>query len=213
LFLDEVTDLPLAAQAKLLRVLQDRELRPVGSDRLIPVDVRLVAATNRAPELEVEAGRFRSDLYYRLRVIELELPPLRERPEDIHELLDAQLHRFNAILGRDIRGFSPTARRALEAYPWPGNVRELKNVLERAVLLHELGALRPSHFLPGAGAGPTPTMAPAESAPAGMSLADMEREHIGRVLAACGGNRTKTADALGIGISTLRRKLKDSGTV
>jgi len=135
LFLDEITELPPQAQAKLLRVLQDRELRPVGSDRLIPVDVRVVAATNRDPEAEVAGGRFRSDLYYRLRVIELELPPLRERPEDVTELLDTQLRRFNVVLGRNIRGFSPAARQALEAYAWPGNVRELINVIERAVLL------------------------------------------------------------------------------
>ena len=99
------------------------------------MDVRLIAATNRDLEAAVEAGRFRSDLYYRLRVIELELPPLRERIEDVSRLLDTQLHRFNGVLGRDIRGFTPSARAVLEAYAWPGNVRELINVVERAVLL------------------------------------------------------------------------------
>ncbi|PRQ07862.1 sigma-54 dependent transcriptional regulator [Enhygromyxa salina] len=135
LFLDEVAELPVAAQAKLLRVLEDRQLRPLGSDKLIPVDVRLIAATNRDLGIEIDAGRFRSDLYYRLGVIELELPPLRQRIEDLNCLLDLQLARFNLALGRRLRGFTPPARRALERYAWPGNVRELINVIERAVLL------------------------------------------------------------------------------
>ncbi|KIG16863.1 Transcriptional regulator [Enhygromyxa salina] len=135
LFLDEVAELPVAAQAKLLRVIEDRQLRPLGSDKLIPIDVRLIAATNRDLEVEIDAGRFRSDLYYRLGVIELELPPLRERIEDLSCLLDRELARFNLALGRKLRGFTPPARRALEGYAWPGNIRELINVIERAVLL------------------------------------------------------------------------------
>jgi transcriptional regulator with GAF, ATPase, and Fis domain len=135
LFLDEVGELPLDLQPRLLRVLQEGEIDPVGSERPRPVDVRLLAATNRDLEAEVEAGRFRADLYYRLGVFPIHLPPLRERPEDVRDLAEAFLERFARTNKRPHLKLTPAALLRLEAYPWPGNVRELFNVLERAAIL------------------------------------------------------------------------------
>lgn len=135
IFLDEVGEVPLHLQAKLLRVLQEGKISPVGSDGSIEIDARVIAATNRDLEVDMEAGRFRRDLYYRLGVVELTIPPLRERAEDIPVLAESYLTEFRAQLGREIRGFGPGVLTALERYPWPGNVRELVNVIERAVLL------------------------------------------------------------------------------
>ncbi len=136
-FLDEIGELPPPAQVKLLRVLQERELRRLGSERSIQVDVRVLAATNRDIEEEVARKRFRQDLFYRLGVVSLTIPPLRERPEDIPDLLDDYLERFRVRFGADVEGYTDAARSALGAYSWPGNVRELVNVIERAVLLCE----------------------------------------------------------------------------
>ncbi|MCA9736074.1 MAG: sigma-54 dependent transcriptional regulator [Gemmatimonadota bacterium] len=135
LFLDEIGDMPLALQAKLLRALQERRIQPLGSERSIPVDVRIMAATNRNLEEAMEAGEFRPDLYFRLGVVTLTVPPLRERREDIPELVNAYCERFSDQFGRDLAGTDPAAMEALERYAWPGNVRELINVMERAVLL------------------------------------------------------------------------------
>ena len=135
LFLDEIAELPATMQAKLLRVLQERKIRPVGSGREVPVDVRVLAATNRNIEAEMELGRFRRDLYYRIGVVELEIPPLRERPEDLEALLDQTLRTLSTRFGRELQGYEVSARLALVNYSWPGNVRELINVVERAVLL------------------------------------------------------------------------------
>lgn len=230
LFLDEIAELPLAAQAKLLRVLQDRQLRPVGSDRLIPVDVRLVAATNRDLAEEVAAGRYRADLFYRLRVVELELPALRDRPEDIEPLLDAQLHRFNASLGRSVSGFTAAASRALRSYTWPGNVRELINVVERAVLLClgdeiDLEDL-PQSIAPAPGPKPIPASGPA--APGLVVLPDEwldlpwrearelllregERTYLAHHLGDTGGRIGLTARRAGIAERSLFEKMKRHG--
>ncbi|MCA9650692.1 MAG: sigma-54-dependent Fis family transcriptional regulator [Myxococcales bacterium] len=135
LLLDEIGEVPLPLQAKLLRAIQDQRIRPVGADEAIEVDVRIVAATNRDLEAEVEAGRFRRDLFYRLCVVEIMVPSLRERPEDIAALADAYLQLQRQQLGRAVQGLSEEARVAMMRYPWPGNVRELANVMERAVLL------------------------------------------------------------------------------
>ena len=135
LFLDEIGEVPLALQAKLLRVLQDRRIRPLGGDRELVVDVRVVAATNRDLRSDMEAGGFRRDLYYRLGVVELEVPALRERPQDVRELAERYAAHFAARLGRAVGRIEPDALAALEGYAWPGNVRELVNVIERAVLL------------------------------------------------------------------------------
>jgi DNA-binding NtrC family response regulator len=142
LFLDEVGEVPLALQAKLLRALQERTIRPIGSDRPIELDVRVIGATNRDLAADMESGRFRRDLYYRLSVVELVVPPLRERPEDIPAMAEAFLAKFAGQLGRPIVALEPEAMAALQRYAWPGNVRELSNVVERAVLLCETRRVR-----------------------------------------------------------------------
>jgi two-component system, NtrC family, response regulator PilR len=133
--LDEVGELPLSLQVKLLRVLQEKSVRPVGATQEVPVDVRVLAATNRDVEADVSSGKFRQDLYYRLNVIRLTLPPLRERVEDVPLLADRFIQRFAAEMGKEVIGFTPDGLRALTAYAFPGNVRELENVIERAVAL------------------------------------------------------------------------------
>ena len=155
LFLDEVGEIPLEQQSKLLRVLQERRVRPVGGDRELEVDVRVVAATNRDLQTEVAAGRFRQDLFYRLSVVELEVPPLRERTEDLEALVELQLDRLRETHGRQVEGVHPDALDALLRYAWPGNIRELMNVLERAVLLC-LGSLITLEDLPRGIAGEHP---------------------------------------------------------
>jgi len=137
LLLDEIGDLPLTMQSKLLRVLQDREIRRIGGHEVLKIDVRLITATNKDLEREIEQGNFREDLYYRLNVVQIDLPPLRERLEDLPLLIDYFLQRANAEFGRSVRGCAPEALRALDEYRWPGNVRQLKAVIERAVLLCE----------------------------------------------------------------------------
>lgn len=180
LFLDEVGEVPMPLQAKLLRSLQEHRIRPIGSDKLVDIDVRVIAATNRDLPREMEAGNFRRDLYYRLSVVELTVPTLRERPEDIPAIAGAFLGRFAAQLGRPITGFEPSAERALARYSWPGNVRELINVIERAVLLCETRRIRPSD-LPAAiaaeagAAGDRASGSPAADRHVGVTSADVER--------------------------------------
>jgi DNA-binding NtrC family response regulator len=203
LLLDEVSEIPPALQAKLLRVLQEREIRRVGGAADIPVDVRIVATTNRDLTREVAAGRFRPDLYHRLDVVRVDVPPLRERPGDLAPLVEAILDRKAREHELSAPRLTAAAWAALRAHPWPGNVRELENVLERALLLFprdplgvealRLGAVHPddsSGFVPGT------------------SLHDAERTWILRTLAAAGGNRTRAAAMLGISVRTLRNKLR-----
>ena len=221
LFLDEVGELPLSVQAKLLRVLEVGEVQRVGSLQAKKVDVRIVAATNRDLEQEVAAGRFRSDLYYRLNVVELRIPPLRERPGDIPYLTAAFVREFAAKFRKAIDGVTPGVERLLMARDWLGNVRELRNVLERACMLTEgrvlnerdLQAAMPTR--PKAAVRPTVEMpAPAVAAvpPAAATLADdlhaIERQHLERVLAAAGGNRSAAADRLGVSRRTFYRRLQ-----
>ncbi|MCC6751951.1 MAG: sigma-54-dependent Fis family transcriptional regulator [Deltaproteobacteria bacterium] len=210
LFLDEIGELPLSMQVKLLRALQEHAVRPVGSTRDVPVDVRVVAATNRDLEALVEGGGFRKDLFYRLRVVPLELPPLRARREDILPLarqLIAKTCRQNSC---GPCALSSEVLDALYAYPWPGNVRELENAIERAVVLAEgqprieLGDLPPELRAPVAASGAAPEPAP-------QTLAEVERRHILATLERLRGNRAATARALGIGENTLWRKLKAFG--
>jgi two-component system response regulator HydG len=212
LFLDEVGDMPLATQAKLLRVLETREVTPVGGNAPIKVDVRLVAATNRDLRSMVGRGEFREDLLFRLQVVTIQLPPLRERPSDIPLLIDHYVREFAVQHGRSLRGISPEARTALTRAPWPGNVRELRNALENMVLLARGDVLElsdvPETVLLGArgasgrGAGLELT---------GLSLAEIERAAIEANLQLVGGNRQKAAAILGIGERTLYRKLKEYG--
>jgi two-component system response regulator HydG len=211
LFLDEVGDMPLETQAKLLRVLENREIVPVGGNEPLPVDVRLVAATNRDLKAMVLAGTFREDLLFRLHVIEVDLPPLRDRTGDILLLIDHFIGEFAEEHEKSVAGIDTEARAALVRYPWPGNVRELRNAIENMVLLArgetlELGDV-PVHVLDGDAA--VPVSGGFELS--GRTLKDTERELIAQNLALFEGNREKTAKSLGIGERTLYRKIKDYG--
>ncbi|MDB4967473.1 MAG: Response regulator of zinc sigma-54-dependent two-component system [Myxococcales bacterium] len=205
LFLDEVGEVPASMQAKLLRVLQEREVRRVGENKNRAVDVRVLAATNRDLTAAVDAGSFRKDLFYRLRVVELRIPPLRERRDDVLPLARQFLTEAVARARRKMCGISPKAADQLVRYDWPGNVRELENAMERAVALsigtqiqpddlpEEIRTALPTVFVPGRV----------------HTLEDVEREYITAALRSNGGNRTKTAKQLEIGIATLHRKIKE----
>ncbi len=207
LLLDEVGEISPAMQVKLLRVLQEREVMRVGESRTRKVDVRVLAATNRELHHEVEAGRFRKDLLYRLRVVELRVPPLRERRDDILPLARMLLTDAGKRMARPVAGFAPRAADQLLRYDWPGNVRELENAIERAVALAERARID-VHDLPEEVRAALPIAAPAGRI---RSLDAVEREYILAVLAGNQGNQAKTAKQLGIGESTLYRKLKSYG--
>src|SRR6266851_2087200 len=204
LLLDEIGDLPLAMQVKLLRVLQDHEVRRVGGTESKRIDVRIIAATNRDLAEMVRSRGFRKDLYFRLKVLAVEVPPLSERREDVLPLAHAFMRRSCATYHCGPCSLSPAALDRLLAYDWPGNVRELEHAMERAVVLAEGKPRITAADLPpevGGGAGPAED---SESLP----LAEVERRHILRVLEKLGGNRTETARTLGIGANTLWRKLR-----
>ena len=236
LFLDEVGELPQALQAKLLRALQERVIEPLGGVKPMPVDVRILAATNRDLKVEAQAGRFREDLYYRLAVLELTIPPLRERPDDIPLLAAHLLRKLGEKNRKQVREPSPAFLEALLSWNWPGNVRELENVLERALILARADTLTPDLLPPqivrawsGQGeAAPDQARARKDASgdrPSGGGLAslrelgargagsldDVEREAIERALIVHGGHREKTAEALGISRRTLQYKLKKYG--
>jgi formate hydrogenlyase transcriptional activator len=209
LFMDEVGELPADTQVKLLRVLQEREFERVGSTRPIKVDVRLVAATNRDLEREVAEGRFRPDLFYRLNVFPIRVPPLRERPEDIPALIQHFLAQFQRKLAKPLRSVTPASLEQLQRYSWPGNIRELQNVLERACVLARgpevelVEALRPG---PSGTASPSATRIP--------TLAEHERAQILRALAAVQGRvhgPRGAAALLGVNASTLRSRMQKLG--
>jgi DNA-binding NtrC family response regulator len=202
LFLDEIGDMSLAVQAKLLRVIQEREFMPVGSTRTKTVDIRFVAATNKNLEKEVAAGRFREDLFYRLSVITINIPPLRERPEDIEPLARHFIRKFAQGMNKEVTGITPDALARLQQYPWPGNVRELKNVLERGVILARSGTISVD-TLP-AWEILTPR---AVSETGNTTLENLERDHIRRVLLANNYRISRSADILGISRKTLSRKI------
>lgn len=200
IFLDEAGGISPAVQVKLLRVLQEREFERVGGTRSISVDVRIIAATNRDLKEEVAAGRYREDLYYRLNVFPITLPPLADRREAILPLADYFLKKFAVASGKMVDRFTPEARTAMENYPWPGNVRELQNVIERAVILaHREIDVR--HLNLEQQGGPV--------VPGGSVLKVNERETIRKVLAEVGGNRKRAADILGISLRTLQYRIKE----
>jgi two-component system response regulator AtoC len=212
LFLDEVGELPTALQVKLLRVLQEEEVRPIGDTKARAVDVRVIAATSRDLEAEVAEGRFREDLFYRLNVMRLEVPPLRERPRDIPLLVDHFLAHFRKTLGRAVRTLSDDALERLLAYRWPGNVRELENVIERAIILADGDTVTLREL-------PQNVVSPEDPAQ-GRGLQDfslkrarrsVEVDVIQRALRATGGNRTHAARLLGISHRALLYKIKDYG--
>ncbi len=217
LFLDEVGDMPLSTQVKLLRVLEYGEIFRVGSNEPVKVDVRLVAATNRELEREVVEGRFREDLYFRLKVVTLYLPALRDHRDDIDLLVDAFLKEFAELHNKKITGISIEARDALKRYRWPGNVRELKNCIESMVVVSAGGLLDvedlPDHIQRGtqlALAAPGENVASA-ALPEVMPLKDTERDAIRNALEKTGGNREEAARLLGIGERTLYRKINEYG--
>jgi DNA-binding NtrC family response regulator len=212
IFLDEIAELSPALQAKLLRVLQEGEIRPLGAARNEKVDVRVVAATNKDLETRLASGEFRQDLYYRLNVIHIELPALRDRADDILPLAEHFLGRSAGKAGKPLRDFHEAAKKALLGYGWPGNVRELENVVERAVALAEGPLVREDDLPPGVRArrasdGDQDALGAALAR--GLTLEELEREYIQRVLAAEGGNKTRAAQRLGLDRKTLYRKLEE----
>lgn len=212
IFLDEVGELPASLQVKLLRVLQESEVRPVGDAKTRIVDVRVIAATAKNLETEVAEGRFRQDLYYRLNVLSIKLPPLRERREDIALLSQHFINRFNELLGKEIKGITPEAMGVMLNHAWPGNVRELENVIERALVLADGPMLSRESFppeltanAPAAGEGGDPDVE-------GYSLKDaqkiLEKKMITKALVKTGGNRTRATQLLGISHPSLLTKIK-----
>jgi two-component system response regulator HydG len=210
IFLDEIGELPAAVQSKLLRVLEQGEITKVGSTQSNRVDVRVIAATNRDLSREVAEGRFRSDLYYRLHVVNLELPPLRDRREDVPLLTRAFIDEFAHQFKRSVRGVTPEAEQALRKYEWPGNVRELRNVLERGCMLAESELLDRQDlvFGPTTAGGAVPVRAPA--APT-RPATDIGREELTRALDETGGNVSAAARRLGISRRALYRRLEKFG--
>jgi len=218
LFLDEIGELAGPLQAKLLRVLQERVYRRVGASADLKLDARIVAASNRDLDELVEQGRFREDLFYRLNVMSLRVPPLRERSEDVPELARHFLRRFGEEFGKSFQGFSEPAMERLTAHPWPGNVRELRNTVERAALLCGEALVRPEHLgleAPGPGSPDRPDDEPGvyhlPLPPGERSLRAAEEALIRRVLAETGGNRSRSARLLGINRTTLYNKLRAYG--
>jgi len=205
-FLDEIGEMSPATQVKLLRVLQEREAIPVGGTEAIPVDVRVVAATNRDLEEEIKRGRFRTDLFYRLNVIAIHLPPLRDRRDDIPIFVDAFLKRIAKEHGEEVKTLAPETLEVIMAYDWPGNVRELENALERAVVLVK-GTLIPLSAVPEKITQRKAEPLVTEEVRTNPTLEVIEQAYITWVLQAEGGNKTRAAEVLGIDPSTLYRKL------
>jgi transcriptional regulator with PAS, ATPase and Fis domain len=208
LFLDEIAEMTPATQVKLLRVLQERKFRRLGGRTEQEVDVRVLAATNIDPVVAIRDGRLREDLYYRLNVFTISLPPLRDRRDDLPLLIQAFIDEFNARDHRSVRTVSPAAMRQLDQYEWPGNVRELRNVIERATILAKGELIEPAHLpvmgMVAAAAAPSAlglTIAP------GMTVDEAEQKLIMATLDSSGGNKTRAAEMLGISLKTLHNKL------
>jgi DNA-binding NtrC family response regulator len=208
IYLDEIGDMPLSLQGKLLKAIETKRFRRVGGTVEIMVDARIIAATNKDLKAEVEAGAFRNDLFYRLRVIPIHLPPLREHAEDIPLIVDFFLRKFNKELKKNVRGASPEAIEILKRHPWPGNVRELKNVIERVIILETSDRIEASHLPPEITEAGEKPVAADELSLAGLSLEEAEKHLITRALEASGGNQTKAAELLGISRDTLRYRLQ-----
>jgi DNA-binding NtrC family response regulator len=214
LFLDEVGDITPTVQVKLLRFLEEREFERVGGNKTYKVDVRIVAATHRDLTKKLEEGSFREDLYYRMNVIEIHIPTLRERAGDIPLLAQHFLRKYAASNGKDIRGTSDEAMALLLHHGWPGNVRELENAIERAVVLADQPVLAPAHFptlkkLGAAPAAPAPQAATMGVAIPGSTLAEIEKEAILRTLEAVGGSTSRAASMLKISPRKIQYKLKE----
>jgi DNA-binding NtrC family response regulator len=208
LFLDEIGELPPRLQVKLLRFLQEREFERVGGNETLRLDVRIVAATNRDLKLQVETGAMREDLYYRLRVIQLDLPPLRARPSDVPLLAHVFLRRYAEENGKEVRGFTEAAERAMLAYAWPGNVRELQHAIEQAVVFAE-GPRIDASDLPIH--PPREDLDPLHYRVPGVTLAELERYAILKTLESVGGSPTRAAAILGISRRTIQYRMQQWG--
>jgi len=210
LFLDEIAEMPISLQPKLLRILEDGRARRLGGSREVAFDVRVLAATNRSPAQAIRDGQLREDLFYRLNVFELYMPPLRDRADDVGLLAQHFIREFGRKHGMDVEGVGDTARRLLEAHSWTGNVRELRNVIERAVIVARTGWIEPRHLPPylqalKPGGEPTVTL------PAGTTLAEAERVLIMQTLERVGNNKAEAARQLGLDVKTIRNKLRSYG--
>jgi DNA-binding NtrC family response regulator len=216
IFLDEIGDMPLETQAKVLRVLQERSFERVGGTRPIEVDVRVVAATHRDLEKEVREGRFREDLYYRLRVVVVEIPPLRERPEDLPLLVARFLEQVAKRLGRERKPIGQGALARLARHPWPGNVRELRNVVEQAAVLASGGEIAEADLRLDAAALPPGKALPPEHAATfadakKLAVEQFEREYLLRALRQSGGNISRAAESIGMVRQSLQQKIRELG--
>jgi DNA-binding NtrC family response regulator len=208
LFLDEIGEINQNVQIKILRVLQEKKFERVGGEDSLEVDVRVIAATNRDLKEEIQKGSFREDLYYRLNVVNIHVPPLRERKDDIPLLAQAFLQEFADDNAKAIEGFDPKARAAIYAYHWPGNVRELRNCIESAVVMAASKLISLDDLPPGVRKSADESVV---RIPIGSSISDAERILIRDTLAAQGGNKSRTAEILGIGRKTLYQKIQDYG--
>ena len=208
LFLDEITEMPLTLQAKLLRVIEKREVRPLGDTNSYPIDVRIISTSNRDIVSSIQEGRFREDLYYRLKVIDIEMPPLRERKEDIPILVQHFVHKFSKELKKSVSGVSEDALRVLVNYSWPGNVRELENIIQRAITLSRHHGILPDD-LPASITQKTDEKLFEKAMEEKFTLDQLGKEYIKRVLIETGGNKSKAAERLGLDRKTLYRKLGD----
>jgi len=208
IFLDEIGELPLETQAKLLRVLQEREFEPVGTSQPRRVDVRVIAATNRNLEDEVKKGRFREDLYYRLNVLPIVLPPLRARAEDIPDLVKYFVDAYNTEFKKHVRGVTGDAMKRLQTYGWAGNVRELRNAVERAMLLAEDDELKSEHFPVAAGTATARLTEGVELPANGIDLEQLERSLVVQALERSAWNQTRAAALLGLNRDQIRYRIE-----
>jgi DNA-binding NtrC family response regulator len=214
LLLDEIGEMPVATQAKLLRVLEDRKLRRLGSKIETTVDVRVLAATNKVPEEAVASGHLRNDLYYRLNVFNIHMPPLREHKEDLPDLVQGLIGDMNSKHNRNVQMLSDAVMNLFQGYSWPGNVRELRNTLERAVIVCEGSVIETKHLPPGFGHAPARAAAMDPNAlhlGVGTTVEEAERQLIMKTLEATNNNKTRAAEILGISLKTLHNKLKEYG--
>src|SRR6202051_1365678 len=215
LLLDEIGEMPIGTQAKLLRVLEDRKLRRLGSKVETSVDVRVLAATNKVPDEAVAHGELRSDLYYRLNVFNIHMPPLREHKEDVPELVDLLLSEMSSKHARKVAAVSEAVLNQFISYSWPGNVRELRNTIERAVIVCDAGVIETKHLPPGFGQAPLRTSANDPDAVrlgVGTTVEEAEKMLILKTLEATSNNKTRAAEILGISLKTLHNKLKEYGS-
>ncbi|HEX6905340.1 MAG TPA: sigma-54 dependent transcriptional regulator [Terriglobales bacterium] len=214
LLLDEIGEMPVATQAKLLRVLEDRKLRRLGSKVETTVDVRVLAATNKVPEEAVASGQLRNDLYYRLNVFNIHMPPLREHKEDLPDLVQSLIGDMNSKHNRNVQMLSDAVMNLFQGYSWPGNVRELRNTLERAVIVCEASVIETKHLPPAFGHAPARAAAMDPNAlhlGVGTTVEEAERQLIMKTLESTNNNKTRAAEILGISLKTLHNKLKEYG--